>query len=64
MVSLFSVIIFYPNLADGEGGGDVRGESGTCSLCWMADVKVANGQCVIVEGSHLPFSTIFNNVAF
>ena len=60
----FLVTIVDPNLADGEGDGDVRGERGHCSLCWMADVKVANGQCVIVEGSHLPFSTNFNNFAF
>ena len=39
----FLVTIVDPNLADGEGDGDVRGERGHCSLCWMADVKVANG---------------------
>ena len=65
----FLVTIVDPNLADGEGDGDVRGERGHCSLCWMADVKVANGYVCDCGGftvwtSHLPFSTIFNNFAF
>ena len=64
----FLVTIVDPNLADGEGDGDVsvavRGVIVPCAGWLMSRWPMVTGQCVIVEGSHLPFSTNFNNFAF
>ena len=42
----------------------VRGVIVPCAGWLMSRWPMVTGQCVIVEGSHLPFSTNFNNFAF
>ena len=42
----------------------VRGVIFPCAGWLMSRWPMVTGECVIVEGSHLPFSTNFNNFAF